>query len=223
MNICKQWELSKLRNLRKIKVKKWAKDISKLFQQRRRHTEGRSAHKSIICYQKNVNKVLDEMPPHIRIVKTQWMMLHSCLGLRMFWEVKLVRYCMILLLWGTQISRFTEMETEGQGQGRGGQDELAVNWDRTSGQPTILKELAVSEVMMHDQYYSDQEAQWAPKASTWDCTGEYGLPGSPLNRVSLFIFVFRQAMYRLQKSLQSSLTFSSSRRWMRRTWIAFTI
>lgn len=61
------------------------------------------------------------------------------------------------------------------------------------------------------------------QTDTWDWTGEYGLPGSPLSRVSLFIFVFRQAMYRLQKSLHSSLTFSSSRRWMRKTWIAFTI
>lgn len=40
---------------------------------------------------------------------------------------------------------------------------------------------------------SPREAR-GPDVNTWDWTGEYGLPGSPLRSVSLFIFVFRQAM-----------------------------
>lgn len=55
------------------------------------------------------------------------------------------------------------------------------------------------------------------------CDGEYGPPRSLRSRLSLCILVLRQVIYRLQKSLQSSFTFSSSSRWIRNTWIAFTI
>lgn len=49
------------------------------------------------------------------------------------------------------------------------------------------------------------------------CDGEYGPPRSFRRRLSLCILVLRQVMYRLQKSLQSSLTFSNSNRWILNT------
>lgn len=87
--------------------------------------------------------------------------------------------------------------------------------DSHEGSPvTLLKGLVAlgTDTFHPHRCYNNQEVERDPNINTWDWTGEYGLPGSPLRRVSLFIFVFRQAMYRLQKSLQSSLTFSSSRR-----------
>lgn len=45
----------------------------------------------------------------------------------------------------------------------------------------------------------------------------------PLNRFSLCILPLRQWIYLEQKSWQSSLTFSSSIRWIRSTWTAFVM
>ena len=47
--------------------------------------------------------------------------------------------------------------------------------------------------------------------------GEADCTFKVLIRFSLFSLPFRQAIYLLQKSLQSSFTFSSSNKWIRRT------